>query len=77
MLIKGSTVAITGGGRGIGRELARSFATRGADIALLDLNQADLDETVKLCAALGVKARGYLCNVTKEAEVIATSATRR
>ncbi len=71
MQIKGSTVVITGGGRGIGRELAKSFAARGADIAVLDLNQADLDETAKQCSALGVTARGYIANVTKEAEVIA------
>ncbi|MCP5327761.1 MAG: SDR family oxidoreductase [Steroidobacteraceae bacterium] len=69
MQIQGSTVVITGGGRGIGRELAKHFAGKGANVALLDLNQADLDETAKQCSALGVTARGYLCNVTREAEV--------
>jgi 3-oxoacyl-[acyl-carrier protein] reductase len=71
MQIKGSTVIITGGGRGIGREMARAFAAEGAGIALFDLNQGDLDETVRQCAALGVTARGYVVNVTQEAAVIA------
>jgi 3-oxoacyl-[acyl-carrier protein] reductase len=71
MQIKGKTVIITGGGRGIGREMAKSFAERGANLALFDLNQADLDETARLCAAHGVQARGYLVNVTQEATVTA------
>lgn len=71
MQIKGRTVIITGGGRGIGREMAKAFAARGANLALFDLNQADLDETARLCAAEGVKARGYLVNVTQEAAVAA------
>lgn len=71
MQIQGSTVVVTGGGRGIGRDMARSFAARGANLALFDLNQADLDETVRLCEAQGVRAAGYLVNVTQEAAVIA------
>jgi len=43
MQISGKTVVITGGGRGIGRELAKAFAAKGGRIAALDLNQADLD----------------------------------
>jgi 3-oxoacyl-[acyl-carrier protein] reductase len=71
MQIQGITVVVTGGGRGIGRELAKSFAAKGGNVALFDLNQADLDETARQCSALGVTARGYLCNVTKEADVVA------
>ena len=43
MQIAGKTVIITGGGRGIGREMAKEFAARGANVALFDLNQSDLD----------------------------------
>ena len=71
MQIKGKTVIITGGGRGIGREMAKAFALRGANLALFDLNQTDLDETARQCAEHGVKARGYLVNVTQEAAVAA------
>lgn len=66
MQIKGKTVVITGGGRGIGREMAKAFAAKGANLALLDLNQADLDATAQRCAEAGVVARGYVANVTRE-----------
>jgi 3-oxoacyl-[acyl-carrier protein] reductase len=72
MQIQGKTVAITGGGRGIGRAMALEFARRGGNLALVDLNPADLDETRQLCAAAGVAARTYVCNVTSEEQVIAT-----
>lgn len=71
MQVKGKTVIITGGGRGIGREMAKAFAERGANLALFDLNQTDLDETARQCAAHGVKAHGYIVNVTQEAAVAA------
>ena len=71
MQISGKTVVITGGGRGIGRELAKAFAAKGGRIAAFDLNQADLDETVAQCKAQGVEARGYVANVTDEQAVIA------
>lgn len=69
MQIQGKTVVVTGGGRGIGRDMAKSFAARGANVALFDLNQTDLDETVRQCEAAGVRARGYVVNVTQEAMV--------
>ena len=69
MLIKDKVIAITGGGRGLGRAMALAFAEKGGHVALLDLNQADLDETCALATAQGVRASGYLTNVTSEAEV--------
>src|ERR1700735_1688863 len=65
------TVVVTGGGRGIGREIAWDLAEHGANLALLDLNEADLEETAQRCAAKSVKARGYRVNVADEAEVSA------
>jgi len=72
MQIKGKTIAITGGGRGLGRAMALEFARRGGNPALIDLNVADLEETRRLCAEHGVTARVYTCNVTNEAAVAAT-----
>jgi 3-oxoacyl-[acyl-carrier protein] reductase len=71
MQLQGKTVVVTGGGRGIGRQMASSFAGKGANIAVCDLNQADLDQTVADCKAKGVNARSYIMNVAKEADMIA------
>ena len=72
MQIKGKTVAITGGGRGLGRAMALEFASRGGNLALIDLGAADLEESRRLCAEQGVSARVYTCNVTHEEQVMAT-----
>ena len=72
MQIQGKTIAITGGGRGLGRAMALEFAARGGNVALIDLNVADLEEARRLCAEHGVTARTYTCNVTSEDAVIAT-----
>lgn len=64
-------VSITGSGRGIGRAMAIAFAQRGANLALLDLNETELDRTRALCEEQGRTARAYVCNVTMEAEVAA------
>jgi 3-oxoacyl-[acyl-carrier protein] reductase len=65
-------VVITGSGRGIGRAMALAFAGKGANVALLDLNPADLEKTADGCKALGVEARSYVCNVAQEDLITAT-----
>jgi 3-oxoacyl-[acyl-carrier protein] reductase len=72
MQLNGKLVAITGSGRGIGRAMALGFAQKQANLALLDLNAADLDQTRTECEALGVRARTFVCNVTREEEMSAT-----
>jgi len=72
MQIQGKTIVITGAGRGIGRALAKVFAERGANLALLDLPSADLETTQSLCAEAGAQARIYRCNVAQEADVVQT-----
>jgi 3-oxoacyl-[acyl-carrier protein] reductase len=71
MDIRNKTVVVTGAGRGIGRAIALQLASHGADVALFDLNTADLEETGRLCAAESVQARGYRVNVADEGEVAA------
>ncbi|HEY0340373.1 MAG TPA: SDR family oxidoreductase [Steroidobacteraceae bacterium] len=70
MQLTDKTVAITGGGRGIGRALAERFGRDGARVALLDVNAADLETTRSALEAAGVVARSYEVNVAVEAEVV-------
>jgi NAD(P)-dependent dehydrogenase (short-subunit alcohol dehydrogenase family) len=51
----GRVAAITGAGSGIGRALARDLAGRGANLALSDIDDVGLAETVTLCEGSGVK----------------------
>src|SRR5580658_211085 len=67
-------VVVTGAGRGIGRAIALQLADHGTNVALFDLNEADLKETAKLCAAKSVQARDYHVNVSDEGEVSAAMA---
>src|SRR5271154_5207166 len=69
MDIRNKTVVGTGAGRGIGRAIALQLGSRGADLALFDLNESDLDSTAAQCAAKSVQARSYRVNVADESEV--------
>jgi 3-oxoacyl-[acyl-carrier protein] reductase len=71
MKIKDKTIVITGAGRGIGRALAVRFATQGANVALLDLNAADLAAATQQCTELGVRAMAYTVDVSSEADISA------
>ncbi len=69
MDVRDKVITVTGAGRGLGRGIATTLAARGASIACVDLNEDDLNETVKLCEQAGGKGRAFLCNVAKEEEV--------
>jgi 3-oxoacyl-[acyl-carrier protein] reductase len=69
MDVRNKTVVVTGAGRGIGRAIAVQLAQRGANLALFDLNDEDLQATSTQCAAEAVEARGYQVNVADEVEV--------
>lgn len=60
----GKLVAVTGGGRGIGRATALEFARQGADVLIADIDDSAAKETVTLVQALGVDAAEYHLDVS-------------
>ncbi len=71
MDLKDKVIVVTGGGQGLGRAIAVGLAARGAILALADLNQERLDETVEMCREAGGDGRAYIANVASEDEVVA------
>ena len=64
---------VTGGGSGIGRALALQLAAAGCHVALCDLSEPDMAETVRLCQSAldkGVRVTAHRCDVSNEAELI-------
>jgi NAD(P)-dependent dehydrogenase (short-subunit alcohol dehydrogenase family) len=59
----GKVVLITGGSRGLGREMALGFAAAGADLAIASRKQESCDETAKEIEALGRKCLPRACHV--------------
>jgi len=70
MELRGKAVLITGAGRGLGAAMAKSLARRGANLALLDLDERGLAEVRSAVGALGVEAETYRANVAVEADVV-------
>lgn len=63
---------ITGGGTGMGRELARQLAAEGCHLALCDVSLATMTETKALCdaaAPAGTRVSIHLCDVSVEEQV--------
>jgi NAD(P)-dependent dehydrogenase (short-subunit alcohol dehydrogenase family) len=62
---------VTGGGSGIGRAIALKFASHGAALHILDVNEAAANETCMQIASAGGIASAHKCDVTDYAEVTA------
>lgn len=67
-MFKGKIVAITGAGSGIGQALAVQLANKGVRLALSDINQKGLGETVAMLPK-GTQSRTYLVNVASRQSV--------
>ena len=70
MNVKDKIIAITGGGRGLGRAMSLAFAVKGAKLAIVGLNESVVNESVALCEAVGAEARAYVADVSNEAAVV-------
>ena len=67
--LEGKVAWITGASYGIGFAIATAYAKSGATIVFNDINQELVDKGLKAYAEAGIKAHGYVCDVTNEAAV--------
>jgi NAD(P)-dependent dehydrogenase (short-subunit alcohol dehydrogenase family) len=67
--LEGRVAVVTGAGSGIGRATALLLAERGCALALVDLNEAALEESAALVRAHGRKVSVHLADVADRARM--------
>ena len=65
----GRRVVITGAGSGFGREFSLSFARRGWNVGVSDIDEGRADETVRQVKECGGLPQKYMCDVSKPEEL--------
>ena len=66
--LSGRTAIVTGGSRGIGKEMAEALAEAGANLVLCARRQEWLDKTLEEFRSNGFEARGVLADVSEPAD---------
>ena len=64
--LEGKVALITGASYGIGFAIAKAMAGAGETIFFNDIKQELVDKCVSAYAEIGIKAHGYVCDVTNE-----------
>ena len=67
--LEGKVALVTGASYGIGFAIASAYAKAGATIVFNDIKQELVDKGLASYAELGIKAHGYVCDVTNEEQV--------
>ena len=62
--LQNKTAAITGAASGIGRATALNLALKGCNIAIADMNESGMNETVAMAEKFNVKVSTHLLDVT-------------
>ena len=71
--LKGKVAWVTGASYGIGFAIASAYAQAGARIAFNDINQDLVDKGLASYREAGIEAKGYVCDVTDEQQVVRTN----
>ena len=69
MEFSNKTVIVTGAAVGIGKATAIEFAKGGANVCIVDIDAAALEEVAKIIKELGAKVSTYICDISDEQRV--------
>jgi 3-oxoacyl-[acyl-carrier protein] reductase len=69
LVLEGKLAIITGGARGIGKEIAMLFAKEGANIAICDVNLEEAEKTAKEIQDLGRESLAFKVDVTDQSQI--------
>ena len=75
MKLEGKTAVVTGGGRGIGKEIALRLAAEGADVALAARSADQIEEVAGLIEAEGRKALPVVTDLREPDQITALAET--
>lgn len=67
--LDGKTAAITGGGSGIGRAVAKVFSKQGATVHIIEVSAQNAQQVVSEIESGGAKAFAHVCDVTIQQQV--------
>ncbi len=67
--LTGKIALVTGASYGIGYAIAKGLSQAGATIVFNDIKQELVDKGIEAYKADGIDAKGYVCDVTNEAQV--------
>lgn len=77
--LEGKVALVTGAGRGIGRAVAKAFASEGASLVLASRSRGELEQTAAEVASRGAACLAHPCDVADPAQVraLVSAATQR